>query len=548
MSDNSKTPRNKRLSNGPGASFADKYPEDSPTRLRQPPPRFPIAMQNQRRRRAHTQAQAHMHSQASQHVELRVGDTQAWPSLGEANSQMSNQQRRAAHAARSSSASPTPSDSQQIDALELSPEQRQLVESQVEAFRRNLLQQHTPTRGASVPERNLFQREQQARESPADLAATGPVFAPESIAGLMAAQQQQQLTTQNQQQGSPFRTFVPGQNSAYNFDSLAASQQAQREATAAQLHSAFTDSQPHRSAPVSQSTATVAQLHNTFIEPTYAQPTSTGARGQHNYGFQPGSLADYLSFSRHNALAETSATTSNLSQPMTGVLNPSAQGFRPQPEASTSSSARRGQINPSLLPFFNTGAAHNTQTSLAIAAPTPRAQASQYYLPGLTATGSSSQIGASAAHGEINPAYLPVFNTSTEPRSTPTAVRAAAPLRPAAPIPIVEPTPPELTWSAADYDVSPPPSPTQALPDLLNPTRRGALSPDPRPLTAHQQTGAHYGLEIGGMGSSLLGTSDRTNWLPSPWNQPGQQRSERVQPLGWEWLEERGRGARGDRK
>ncbi|KAK7192572.1 hypothetical protein DPSP01_006511 [Paraphaeosphaeria sporulosa] len=558
MSDNSKTPRNKRLSNGPGASSADKYPEDSPTRLRHPPPRFPAAMQNQRRHRA----------QPQQQKELRVDDMNAWPSLGEVNTQTRNQRRRATRTARSASTSTSGSDTQELmvsqhpNAAALSPEQQDLVESQVEAYRQSLLQKHTPIRTMSVPERKLFQLrpapysadqqgsaqhgssqqytqqqpEKQVRESRSEMASVGPPFASESLAGLLAAQQQQQLTTQEQQQASPFRTFVPGQNSACNFDRLAASQQAQREATAAQLRSAFHEMQAHRAAPVSQCTTTIAQLHSTFIEPTYGQPilTGTGYQGHQSYGLQPGAYADYSSLYGHNAPTDTPAAVSRLSQPMTGSLNPSAQGFHPQPEASTSANALRGQIDPTSLPVFGTETGRSSQNDPPIAAPVPRGQTSRYYLPVLdTAARTSAHTEASAIHGRINPAYLPVFDTGVEASSTHTDAQA----------PATEPA-----WSAADYDVSPPPSLSQALPDLLNPSASGALRPDNRSLSLSQQTGARYGIEIGGLGSSLLGTSDRTNWLPSPWNQPGQQRNTRVQPLGWEWLEQRGQWTREDRK
>ncbi|KAL5406788.1 hypothetical protein PMIN03_007584 [Paraphaeosphaeria minitans] len=559
MSDNSKTPRNKRLSNGPGASSADRYPEDSPTRLRHPPPRFPAAMQNQRRRRA----------QPQQQEELRVADAQVWPSLGEANTQTRNQRRQATRAARSASASTSGSDTQglavfqQSNAVALSPEQRDLVDSQVEAYRQNLLQQHTPTRRMSVPERKLFQPrptsysvdqqssaqqdssqqythqqlEQQVRDAQPEMASTGPPFASESIAGLVAAQQQQQLTTQQQQQASPFRTFVPGQTSAYNFDRLAASQQAQREATAAQLRSAFHETQAHRAAPVSQSTATVAQLHSTFIEPTYAQFAFNGDRGHQSYGLQPGAHADYSSSYGYNAPMEAPAAVPRFAQPTAGSLDPSAQGFHPQPGASNSANASRGQINLAFLSAFGE-AGRNAQADLPIAAPVPRGQINRAYLPILDASaGPSTNTETSVAKGQINPAYLPVFDTGAVAPSTHTDPHA----------PVTEATNAEPAWSAADYDLSPPPSPSQALPDLMNPSASGALRPDNRPLDLSQQTGARYGIEVGGLGSSILGTSDRTNWLPSPWNQPSHQRNSRAQPLGWEWLEQSSKGTH-DRK
>ncbi|KAF2451809.1 hypothetical protein P171DRAFT_478832 [Karstenula rhodostoma CBS 690.94] len=534
MSDNSKTPRNKRLSNGPGASSADKYPEDSPTRLRHPP-RFPAAMQNQRRRRA----------QPQQQVELRVDDTQAWPSLGEVSMQTRSQRRRAAHAARSSSASTSGSDtqqppvSQQPDAATLSPEQRDLVEVQVEAYRQSLLQQHTPTRRMSVPERNLFQprlapysahqqspaqqgssqqythqhAEQPVREPRPEMASTGPLFASNMIAGVMAAQQQHQLTTQQQQQQAlPFRAFGPGQNSAYNFDRLAASQQAERVATLAQLHSAF-------------------------IEPqnTYAHSILTKNSGHESYGVKPGAYADYSSFQGSSAPTDAPAAVSRFSQPTTGGLNPSAQGFHPQPESSPSVNAPRGQITAAYPSVFDTEAGWNTQADPSIPASVPRRQINSAYLPVLdAAAGPSTHTEVPALHGQINPAIL---DTGADALSTPTNTRA----------PATEARTTEPAFTAADFETSPPPSPSQALPDLMSGSVHNSLDPDTRPLTLSQQSGTRYGIEIGGLGISTLGTSDRTNWLSSPWNQPGQQSNSRVRPLGWEWATQNDSGTRSDR-
>jgi hypothetical protein len=619
MSDNSKTPRNKRLSNGPGASPADKFPEDSPTRVRGPP-RFPAAMRRQQG--------------PQQQAALRVEDTITWPSLGEATRLTRNQRRRNNRVARDSSTSTSGSEtamaqerrvSQQPDASALSPEQQNRVEAEVEAFRQRLLQQHTPTRRMSVPERSPFQprpapyspfqpglaqqsssqlfprqsAQQQVHASRPEMAATRPPFVAQTPVGHVAAQQQQQLTTQQQQQASPFRAAGPALNQAYNFDRLSASQQAQREATVAQLHSAF------------------------FEPSTYGPTTSAANTGYQIYGAYPGPYADQVSLRGQNAPTEPSATMRRFSQPTTPGLNPSAQGFHPRPEASTIASAPRERVNPAYLPVFDTGTegrsthtdapapheqinpaylpVYNTGTEgRSTQTKTPaRGQISTTYLPGFgTGTeGGSTHTDAPASHGQVNPAYLPVFDTSAEGRSVHTGAPAPrGQINPAylpvfdtsagdsthagAPAPqgqinpvhfpvfntnagrstdtgtsATETSTTEPSFTPADYETSPPPSPSASMLGIVDQHTSDSLRPDNRPLTLSQQTGTHYGIEIGAIGVSSLGTSDRTLWMPSPWNRPSQQSDSCVRRpheyeswRGWEWATEKGRGKDDDKK
>ncbi|KAJ4351646.1 uncharacterized protein N0V89_006989 [Didymosphaeria variabile] len=535
MSDNSTTPRNKRLSNGPGPSSADKYPEDSPTRLRHPP-RFPTAMRGGRR---HDQPR-----RLQQQAELHVEDTEAWPTPGAASKQSRSERRKASRSlstvrpARSSSTSTSDSEtamaqqlvSSQPDTDALSPEQRDVIEAEVIAYRQRLLQQHTPTRirpeqqpqstyrAMSVPERNLFQprpapysayqavsaqqgsaqrynqqhADQQTHESRAEMVPTCPPFVPESQARLEIAQQQQQLTTQQQQQASPFRAFGPGVNLAYNFDRLAASQQAQREATVAQLHSAFFEPQS-----------------------THVQPASAANIGHQAYNAQPGPYTDYSRSQSYNITAEApAAATPGFYRPVSHVLTPNAQGYTPQPETSTRANATHGRINPVYLPVFDAAAQESS-----------------------TQTDALATMAASVnTHGYINPAYLPVFDTIADERSTHTGALTT------------KTSAPEPAFTADDYETTPPPSPSVTMLDLLNRNARDRLTPDNRPLTPKQEAGTCYGIEIGGLGVSTFGTSDRTDWLPSPWNPTARQQEFRVRPLdhdgwgGWEWAMKKGWG------
>ncbi|KAL1593350.1 hypothetical protein SLS60_010958 [Paraconiothyrium brasiliense] len=536
MADNSTTPRNKRLSNGPGPSSADKYPEDSPTRLRHPP-RFPAAMRGGRR---HGQPRP-----LQQQAELHVEDTEAWPTPGAASKQTRSERRRASRSlslvrpARSSSTSTSESEtpmaqqlaSQQPATGALSPEQRNVIEAEVEAYRQRLLQQQTPTRSRpeqqqqsvdqamSVPDRNLFQPQsapysgyqqnyaqrgsvqqpnqqhldQQMREPRTEMVPTCPPFVPGSHAGLMIAQQQQQLTTQQQQQASPFRPVGPGVNSAYNFDRLAASQQAQREATVAQLHSAFFEPQtPH-------------------VEPASA------ANVQHQaYTAQSGPYTDYPGFHGYNATTEApAAALPGFYQSLAHVLTPNALGYNSQPESSTRAGAAHGRIIPAYALVFD-AAAQGSRTE--------------------TDAPATTAASASTPHGYINPAYLPIFDTTADERSTDTDVLTT------------EASGPRPSFTVGDYETTPPPSPSVTMLGLLNQNARDGLTPDNRPLTPKQEAGTCYSIEIGGLGVSTLGTSDRTRWLPSPWNPTARQQDFRVRPRdhegwgGWEWAMKKGWG------
>lgn len=501
---NDVTPRNKRMSNGPGASSADKYPEDSPTRLRHPP-RFPAAMNNPGRR---VQRQL-----AEQQADLHVEDTKAWPSLGEASKQYRNERQRAVrtaptpHATRSSSASTSASDNAMApgtvsggpEAGPFSPEQRDDIEAQVEAFRQRLIQQHTPIRNrtdreqpssdriVNIQELNpvqpqsaphlLYQRrhaqkdmsQQSTQQNTGQLnhemqhetAHTRAPFVQDSLAGLITSRQQG-LAMQQQQQALLSQAFGAGANSAYNFDRLAASQQAEREATVAQLHSAFFEPQQ-----------------------TYAQPGFMAHTGSQAYtAHTSGSHADHPSSRGYDTRNPASAVIPGLYHPMAQSVDHSEQDRFAQQHAFT---------NPH------------------------------------------------ASEGYINAAYIPIFDSSMEGRSTNTGA------------PSVDAVPAEPTFTPADYDISPPPSHlVSSTLDLVDENVHDNLSPDRRPLTPSQETGARYGIEIGGLGVSALGTSDRTGWLPGPWNAPGQghqgQDHFRVRPRehpgwgGWEWAMEKGWG------
>jgi hypothetical protein len=563
MSDNSKTPRNKRLSNGPGASPADKFPEDSPTRVRGPP-RFPAAMRRQQG--------------PQQQAALQIEDTNTWPSLSEASNLPRNQRRRIARVARNSSTSTSGSEtimgqgrpiSQQPAVSVLSPEQQNHVEAEVEAFRQRLLQQHTPTRRMSVPERSPFQPlpapyslfqtdpahrssrqlfahnspEQQVHASRAEMGATKPPFVAETLVALVAAQQQQQLTTQQQQQASSFRAAGPGLNQAYNFDRLSASQQAQREATVAQLHSAF------------------------FEPSTYGPTPSTANTGFNVYGSQPGNYTDQFSLRGKNAPAEPPAAVQQFFQPTTPGLNPSAQGFHPRPEASATASAPREQINPAYLPVFDTGV-EGPSTHTDVPASHEQINPACLLVFDTGTEGCSTQTDAPATYGQINPAYLPVFDTGTEGGSTHTDAPASHGQINPAYLPVFDTdagrsnhtdTPAagtkatESSFTSADYETSPPPSPCASMLGLVDQSTSDRLRPDHRPLSLSQETGTRYGIEIGAIGVSSLGTSDRTRWMPSPWSRPSQQGDFGVRSRdheswgGWEWATEKGQGKNNDK-
>lgn len=172
---NSVTPRDKRISNGPGPSPADKYPEDSPVHLRRlvpPPRRLPT-------------------------TRINVNDSEDFPTLGEA----ARQPRRSARgilAAPGTHSSP---------AVPTGPEATQAYPQQM----------------AQRPD---------AQRGPTSLATPG------------ASQPQQQPQTPHERpQGSPFPGSGSARNLTYDFNRLAATQQAQRQTTAAQLHSVFFDPQ-----------------------------------------------------------------------------------------------------------------------------------------------------------------------------------------------------------------------------------------------------------------------------------------------------------------
>ena len=78
-----------------------------------------------------------------------------------------------------------------------------------------------------------------------------------------------------------------------------------------------------------------------------------------------------------------------------------------------------------------------------------------------------------------------------------------------------EPTTPRAEtlapFTPADYETTPPLS-RPSSPDL-DIQGHDALTPDARPLSEDQVSGKKYGIEIGGIGSSLLNTSDRLKWM-----------------------------------
>ena len=269
---NSFTPRDKRKSNGPGASPADKYPEDSPTRVR-PLPRFPFAANNHRARSS---------TLFPEQQELNLGDVEAFPTLGEAV----NQPKRASRITSTATAMagyPTDPSVLEAEQAALCLEQRDIVGDLAEQYGQHSIERGAQTRpppGLSLPsngqltpaqqhtsaqlqptayseyQQRLSQQgfnlpgfprldQPQTREMEQEMTQQPrPQFAQESLADLVAAQEQQQQQSKNtESQDSPLRGCGPATNHTYGFDRLTASQQALRQATVAQLHAALRDPQ-----------------------------------------------------------------------------------------------------------------------------------------------------------------------------------------------------------------------------------------------------------------------------------------------------------------
>lgn len=298
---NSFTPRDKRLSNGPEHSSADKFPEDSPTRPR--PPRFPLAMMHTRRSRAF--------SRAPEPPELNIEDKEAFPALEEAV----KQPKKGKGTCISPFAAPamanrpvSAADSGDQDALTtkgepaaITPENQPwipVIDSEFSAARQRLAQQLSPThaREGSVNQATSAQdripthsqaalssdhqlnqnyHQQSAQQHTPGLKQKEPQssrsrFFPESLAGPVATPQKNQqkqpmqqpqpeslagpvVTPQKNQQklslaqfysqGSPIPGSSPSSMLTYGFNRLEAEQQAQRQATLSQLQSAFFDPQ-----------------------------------------------------------------------------------------------------------------------------------------------------------------------------------------------------------------------------------------------------------------------------------------------------------------
>lgn len=111
----------------------------------------------------------------------------------------------------------------------------------------------------------------------------------------------------------------------------------------------------------------------------------------------------------------------------------------------------------------------------------------------LATTSISGRLAAPNYAAYDNPStYAPFYPTDPPPGTT----RAASPVQP---------------FTPADYNTTPPLSPT--LSPFDGPDAYDALTPDPRPLTPSQIDGSHYGIELGGIGSSMLNTSDRLKWM-----------------------------------
>ncbi|KAF1972457.1 hypothetical protein BU23DRAFT_159073 [Bimuria novae-zelandiae CBS 107.79] len=539
---NSFTPRDRRSSNGPGASPADKYPEDSPTRTR-PPPRF-SAMQRR----------------FPEQQKLDVEDVQAFPSLGEAAKQsrhrrMTVRTSSAGPAMPDRSASPPGFEEQQeilsqervsavAETSSLTAEERVVMQAHASALCQRLLEQLTPTRASpgqqqgpgeqlsAVQERPSLQQqptlhtafqqrraqqpmdmqhqrqlaEKQIREAEQEMAQRPrPQFVQESVADLVALQEQGRLTAHERQHVSPAPATGPGRNLTYDFGRLAASQQAQRQATLAQLHSVFMEPQPGAQGQAAERVVPTglpglglpSQGHDTE-RASHATIPGLG----HSERIFPATIPG-LDHTERSISSAAFTGPGLLLRPQVqhdpGVLPPPHQGLRYHWPT------ERDPLTTSLNRAFLQGLP-TQRDPLTGQALRPQAGASAYHNMGpyapppagvnpdlqayLAHAGIPSADPALSSHGDYdNPSvYAPVFPSTTDEDPTP--------------------------WTKADYDTTPPLSPT-----LWNASTRDALTPDPRPLTEDQKTGLKYGVEVGALGVSRLGTSDRFTWLEGAWPQ-----------------------------
>lgn len=176
--------------------------------------------------------------------------------------------------------------------------------------------------------------------------------------------------------------------------------------------------------------------------------------------------------------------------------------------------------------------------------PTPAPQAVNPDLAAYLASAGLSTLPTQPTHeGYDNPTdFMPLIPFYPSTSSPPSPTR-----------PPVNPDPTAPFNRTQDMYTTPPMSPLSHRDAFLRPRTPDPLEPDGHPLTQGQLDGRQYGLEIGGLGCSSLGTSDRMAWMgerrgrndraqAGGWNPPGQER--RVESLagGFEVPARRGDG------
>ena len=191
----------------------------------------------------------------------------------------------------------------------------------------------------------------------------------------------------------------------------------------------------------------------------------------------------------------------------------------------------------------------------------PAPQAVNPDLAAYLASAGLSNLPAVPTHeGYDNPTdFMPIIPFYPSTSSPPSPTR-----------PPVDPDPTAPFNREQDMPVTPPMSPLSHRDAFLRPRTPDPMEPDHRPITQGQVDGTHYGIEIGALGCSSLGTSDRLAWMgerrgrndsarAGGWNPPEQGR--RVESLaggfrvpvrrsdgwgGWEEAMRRGREGGGE--